>query len=166
MRWMRSRCMVARPSRALSWPPTHLRWKILLVFCISSVATHFYIKWWQRLIFNIFLAGVWQHPQHRPVCKRLHGWACFPVRRGTHTLESHLNTQRQDVQSWILDFSPPQFQNNPEPDLEVVVCSGYGKNGALAVLQVSKSFFPTSAAPSEHVWWRGPSATAPVMVLK
>lgn len=29
-----------------------------------------------------------------------------------------------------------QFQSNPEPDLEVVVCSGYGKNGALSVLQV------------------------------
>lgn len=37
--------------------------------------------------------------------------------------------------------SPPppllQFQSNPEPDLEVVVCSGYGKNGALSVLQVN-----------------------------
>lgn len=29
-----------------------------------------------------------------------------------------------------------QFQNSPEPDLEIVVCSGYGKNGALSVLQV------------------------------
>lgn len=29
-----------------------------------------------------------------------------------------------------------QFQSNPEPDLEVVVCSGNGKNGALSVLQV------------------------------
>nr|XP_021544417.1 cleavage and polyadenylation specificity factor subunit 1 [Neomonachus schauinslandi] len=27
------------------------------------------------------------------------------------------------------------FQNSPEPDLEIVVCSGYGKNGALSVLQ-------------------------------
>lgn len=31
----------------------------------------------------------------------------------------------------------PQFQSNPEPDLEVVVCSGHGKNGALSVLQVT-----------------------------
>lgn len=31
---------------------------------------------------------------------------------------------------------PAQFQNSPEPDLEIVVCSGYGKNGALSVLQV------------------------------
>lgn len=31
---------------------------------------------------------------------------------------------------------PLQFQNSPEPDLEIVVCSGYGKNGALSVLQV------------------------------
>lgn len=29
-----------------------------------------------------------------------------------------------------------QFQNSPEPDLEIVMCSGYGKNGALSVLQV------------------------------
>lgn len=33
--------------------------------------------------------------------------------------------------------SYPQFQSNPEPDLEVVVCSGFGKNGALSVLQVT-----------------------------
>ncbi|ELK11750.1 Cleavage and polyadenylation specificity factor subunit 1 [Pteropus alecto] len=30
-----------------------------------------------------------------------------------------------------------QFQNSPEPDLEIVMCSGYGKNGALSVLQKS-----------------------------
>lgn len=36
----------------------------------------------------------------------------------------------------FLTSSSPQFQSNPEPDLEVVVCSGYGKNGALSVLQV------------------------------
>eukprot|EP00069_Balaena_mysticetus_P012294 bmy_07563T0 len=30
-----------------------------------------------------------------------------------------------------------EFQNSPEPDLEIVVCSGYGKNGALSVLQKS-----------------------------
>lgn len=34
-------------------------------------------------------------------------------------------------------FLSEEFQGNPEPDLEVVVCSGYGKNGALSVLQVS-----------------------------
>ncbi|CAG5883736.1 unnamed protein product [Menidia menidia] len=34
-------------------------------------------------------------------------------------------------------FLSEEFQSNPEPDLEVVVCSGYGKNGALSVLQVS-----------------------------
>lgn len=38
---------------------------------------------------------------------------------------------------WLLKKSYPQFQSNPEPDLEVVVCSGYGKNGALSVLQVN-----------------------------
>uniref|UniRef100_A0A8C3XL80 Cleavage and polyadenylation specificity factor subunit 1 n=1 Tax=Chelydra serpentina TaxID=8475 RepID=A0A8C3XL80_CHESE len=34
-------------------------------------------------------------------------------------------------------FLSEEFQNNPEPDLEIVVCSGYGKNGALSVLQKS-----------------------------
>uniref|UniRef100_A0A7N4P140 Cleavage and polyadenylation specificity factor subunit 1 n=1 Tax=Sarcophilus harrisii TaxID=9305 RepID=A0A7N4P140_SARHA len=32
-------------------------------------------------------------------------------------------------------FLSEEFQNSPEPDLEIVVCSGYGKNGALSVLQ-------------------------------
>ncbi|GAA6071458.1 cleavage and polyadenylation specificity factor subunit 1 isoform X1, partial [Tachysurus ichikawai] len=32
-------------------------------------------------------------------------------------------------------FLSEEFQSNPEPDLEVVVCSGYGKNGAMSVLQ-------------------------------
>nr|XP_013802067.1 PREDICTED: cleavage and polyadenylation specificity factor subunit 1 [Apteryx mantelli mantelli] len=34
-------------------------------------------------------------------------------------------------------LSSSQFQNSPEPDLEIVLCSGYGKNGALSVLQKS-----------------------------
>ncbi|XP_051526250.1 cleavage and polyadenylation specificity factor subunit 1-like [Myxocyprinus asiaticus] len=34
-------------------------------------------------------------------------------------------------------FLSEEFQSNLEPDLEVVVCSGYGKNGALSVLQKS-----------------------------
>ncbi|KAG8134060.1 putative Cleavage and polyadenylation specificity factor subunit 1 isoform 2 protein [Naja naja] len=34
-------------------------------------------------------------------------------------------------------FLSEEFQNSPEPDLEIVVCSGYGKNGALSVLQKS-----------------------------
>uniref|UniRef100_A0A8C1SWR3 Cleavage and polyadenylation specificity factor subunit 1 n=1 Tax=Cyprinus carpio TaxID=7962 RepID=A0A8C1SWR3_CYPCA len=33
-------------------------------------------------------------------------------------------------------FLSEEFQTNPEPDLEVVVGSGYGKNGALSVLQM------------------------------
>lgn len=36
-----------------------------------------------------------------------------------------------------LVFLCPQFQTNPEPDLEIVVCSGFGKNGGLSVLQVN-----------------------------
>ncbi|XP_043925808.1 cleavage and polyadenylation specificity factor subunit 1 [Protopterus annectens] len=34
-------------------------------------------------------------------------------------------------------FLSEEFQNSLEPDLEIVVCSGYGKNGALSVLQRS-----------------------------
>nr|XP_020739769.1 cleavage and polyadenylation specificity factor subunit 1 isoform X5 [Odocoileus virginianus texanus] len=34
-------------------------------------------------------------------------------------------------------FLSEEFQNSLEPDLEIVVCSGYGKNGALSVLQKS-----------------------------
>ncbi|NWU73341.1 CPSF1 factor, partial [Pterocles burchelli] len=34
-------------------------------------------------------------------------------------------------------FLSEEFQNSPEPDLEIVLCSGYGKNGALSVLQRS-----------------------------
>ncbi|XP_058877299.1 cleavage and polyadenylation specificity factor subunit 1 [Acipenser ruthenus] len=34
-------------------------------------------------------------------------------------------------------FLSEEFQDSPEPDLEVVVCSGFGKNGALSVLQRS-----------------------------
>ncbi|XP_051631982.1 cleavage and polyadenylation specificity factor subunit 1-like, partial [Manacus candei] len=39
-------------------------------------------------------------------------------------------------------FLSEEFQNSPEPDLEIVLCSGYGKNGALTVLQV----------PQKHPW--------------
>ncbi|XP_028673862.1 cleavage and polyadenylation specificity factor subunit 1 [Erpetoichthys calabaricus] len=52
-------------------------------------------------------------------------------------------------------FLSEEFQNNPEPDLEVVVCSGYGKNGALSVLQ--KSIRPqvvtTFELPGCHDMW-------------
>lgn len=34
-------------------------------------------------------------------------------------------------------FLSEEFQSSPEPDLEIVLCSGYGKNGALSVLQKS-----------------------------
>uniref|UniRef100_A0A673HEF1 Cleavage and polyadenylation specificity factor subunit 1-like n=1 Tax=Sinocyclocheilus rhinocerous TaxID=307959 RepID=A0A673HEF1_9TELE len=48
-----------------------------------------------------------------------------------------------------------KFQTNPEPDLEVVVCSGFGKNGALSVLQ--KSIRPqvvtTFELPGCHDMW-------------
>ncbi|TRZ02096.1 hypothetical protein DNTS_012420 [Danionella cerebrum] len=46
-------------------------------------------------------------------------------------------------------FLSEEFQTNPEPDLEVVVCSGYGKNGALSVLQVVTTF----ELPGCHDMW-------------
>ena len=33
-------------------------------------------------------------------------------------------------------FLSEEFQNSIDPDLELVTCSGYGKNGALSVLEV------------------------------
>ncbi|KAI6061987.1 cleavage and polyadenylation specificity factor subunit 1 isoform X4 [Aix galericulata] len=50
-------------------------------------------------------------------------------------------------------FLSEEFQNSPEPDLEIVLCSGYGKNGALSVLQAETSTTGESsekdAAPPE-----------------
>uniref|UniRef100_A0A671SU47 Cleavage and polyadenylation specificity factor subunit 1 n=1 Tax=Sinocyclocheilus anshuiensis TaxID=1608454 RepID=A0A671SU47_9TELE len=55
----------------------------------------------------------------------------------------------------ILNPEYATFQTNPEPDLEVVVCSGFGKNGALSVLQ--KSIRPqvvtTFELPGCHDMW-------------
>ncbi|XP_018430492.1 PREDICTED: cleavage and polyadenylation specificity factor subunit 1, partial [Nanorana parkeri] len=52
-------------------------------------------------------------------------------------------------------FLSEEFQNSPEPDLEIVLCSGYGKNGALSVLQ--KSIRPqvvtTFELPGCHDMW-------------
>uniref|UniRef100_A0A673KXS6 RSE1/DDB1/CPSF1 second beta-propeller domain-containing protein n=1 Tax=Sinocyclocheilus rhinocerous TaxID=307959 RepID=A0A673KXS6_9TELE len=52
-------------------------------------------------------------------------------------------------------FLSEEFQTNPEPDLEVVVGSGYGKNGALSVLK--KSIRPqvvtTFELPGCHDMW-------------
>ncbi|KAI3358341.1 hypothetical protein L3Q82_014785, partial [Scortum barcoo] len=48
-----------------------------------------------------------------------------------------------------------EFQSNPEPDLEVVVCSGYGKNGALSVLQrsIRPQVVTTFELPGCHDMW-------------
>ncbi|XP_068093974.1 cleavage and polyadenylation specificity factor subunit 1 isoform X2 [Hyperolius riggenbachi] len=52
-------------------------------------------------------------------------------------------------------FLSEEFQNSLEPDLEIVLCSGYGKNGALSVLQ--KSIRPqvvtTFELPGCHDMW-------------
>ncbi|OCT75154.1 hypothetical protein XELAEV_18034144mg [Xenopus laevis] len=52
-------------------------------------------------------------------------------------------------------FLSEEFQESPEPDLEIVLCSGYGKNGALSVLQ--KSIRPqvvtTFELPGCHDMW-------------
>lgn len=54
-----------------------------------------------------------------------------------------------------------QFQNSPEPDLEIVVCSGYGKNGALSVLQVR------GGRGCGASWWElGGLTPAPIVLLE
>lgn len=52
-------------------------------------------------------------------------------------------------------FLSEEFQTNPEPDLEVVVCSGYGKNGALSVLQrsIRPQVVTTFELPGCHDMW-------------
>ncbi|XP_030644756.1 cleavage and polyadenylation specificity factor subunit 1 [Chanos chanos] len=52
-------------------------------------------------------------------------------------------------------FLSEEFQGNPEPDLEVVVCSGYGKNGALSVLQrsIRPQVVTTFELPGCHDMW-------------
>ncbi|CAG05995.1 unnamed protein product [Tetraodon nigroviridis] len=52
-------------------------------------------------------------------------------------------------------FLSEEFQGNPEPDLEVVVCSGHGKNGALSVLQrsIRPQVVTTFELPGCHDMW-------------
>uniref|UniRef100_A0A667XJ31 Cleavage and polyadenylation specificity factor subunit 1 n=1 Tax=Myripristis murdjan TaxID=586833 RepID=A0A667XJ31_9TELE len=52
-------------------------------------------------------------------------------------------------------FLSEEFQSTPEPDLEVVVCSGYGKNGALSVLQrsIRPQVVTTFELPGCHDMW-------------
>lgn len=52
-------------------------------------------------------------------------------------------------------FLSEEFQSNPEPDLEVVVCSGFGKNGALSVLQrsIRPQVVTTFELPGCHDMW-------------
>ncbi|XP_047663754.1 cleavage and polyadenylation specificity factor subunit 1 isoform X2 [Tachysurus fulvidraco] len=52
-------------------------------------------------------------------------------------------------------FLSEEFQSNPEPDLEVVVCSGYGKNGAMSVLQrsIRPQVVTTFELPGCHDMW-------------
>ncbi|XP_029135227.2 cleavage and polyadenylation specificity factor subunit 1 isoform X2 [Labrus bergylta] len=52
-------------------------------------------------------------------------------------------------------FLSEEFQGNPEPDLEVVVCSGNGKNGALSVLQrsIRPQVVTTFELPGCHDMW-------------
>ncbi|NXN95197.1 CPSF1 factor, partial [Rhinopomastus cyanomelas] len=52
-------------------------------------------------------------------------------------------------------FLSEEFQNSPEPDLEIVLCSGYGKNGALSVLQrsIRPQVVTTFELPGCHDMW-------------
>ncbi|KAK6327576.1 hypothetical protein J4Q44_G00032210 [Coregonus suidteri] len=52
-------------------------------------------------------------------------------------------------------FLSEEFQTNPEPDLEIVVCSGFGKNGGLSVLQrsIRPQVVTTFELPGCHDLW-------------
>ncbi|KAL0962202.1 hypothetical protein UPYG_G00337050 [Umbra pygmaea] len=52
-------------------------------------------------------------------------------------------------------FLSEEFQSNPEPDLEIVVCSGHGKNGGLSVLQrsIRPQVVTTFELPGCHDMW-------------
>uniref|UniRef100_A0A8C5DQ71 Cleavage and polyadenylation specificity factor subunit 1 n=1 Tax=Gouania willdenowi TaxID=441366 RepID=A0A8C5DQ71_GOUWI len=52
-------------------------------------------------------------------------------------------------------FLSEEFQSSSDPDLEVVVCSGYGKNGALSVLQrsIRPQVVTTFELPGCHDMW-------------
>uniref|UniRef100_A0A8C8CAP8 Cleavage and polyadenylation specificity factor subunit 1 n=1 Tax=Oncorhynchus tshawytscha TaxID=74940 RepID=A0A8C8CAP8_ONCTS len=52
-------------------------------------------------------------------------------------------------------FLSEEFQTNPEPDLEIVVCSGFGKNGGLSVLQrsIRPQVVTTFELPGCHDMW-------------
>ncbi|KAM6350471.1 LOW QUALITY PROTEIN: cleavage and polyadenylation specificity factor subunit 1, partial [Podargus strigoides] len=51
-------------------------------------------------------------------------------------------------------FLSEEFQSSPEPDLEIVLCSGYGKNGALSVLQRTiRPQVVTTFAPGCYDMW-------------
>ncbi|NXI44787.1 CPSF1 factor, partial [Galbula dea] len=52
-------------------------------------------------------------------------------------------------------FLSEEFQSSPEPDLEIVLCSGYGKNGALTVLQrsIRPQVVTTFELPGCHDMW-------------
>uniref|UniRef100_A0A671UPB0 Cleavage and polyadenylation specificity factor subunit 1 n=1 Tax=Sparus aurata TaxID=8175 RepID=A0A671UPB0_SPAAU len=79
---------------------------------------------------------------------------------------TQLATYSFEVCDSILNIGPcamasmgePAFlseESNPEPDLEVVVCSGYGKNGALSVLQrsIRPQVVTTFELPGCHDMW-------------
>uniref|UniRef100_A0A673AL61 Cleavage and polyadenylation specificity factor subunit 1 n=1 Tax=Sphaeramia orbicularis TaxID=375764 RepID=A0A673AL61_9TELE len=79
---------------------------------------------------------------------------------------TQLATYSFEVCDSILNIGPcatasmgePAFlseETNPEPDLEVVVCSGYGKNGALSVLQrsIRPQVVTTFELPGCHDMW-------------
>uniref|UniRef100_A0A8C1TW48 Cleavage and polyadenylation specificity factor subunit 1 n=1 Tax=Cyprinus carpio TaxID=7962 RepID=A0A8C1TW48_CYPCA len=79
---------------------------------------------------------------------------------------TQLATYSFEVCDSILNIGPcasasmgePAFlseETNPEPDLEVVVCSGFGKNGALSVLQrsIRPQVVTTFELPGCHDMW-------------
>ena len=49
-------------------------------------------------------------------------------------------------------FLSEEFGNSPYPDIELVTTSGYSKNGALSVLQVSHEYFHICMCIAITLW--------------
>uniref|UniRef100_A0A4W3GPJ6 Cleavage and polyadenylation specificity factor subunit 1 n=1 Tax=Callorhinchus milii TaxID=7868 RepID=A0A4W3GPJ6_CALMI len=100
--------------------------------------------------------------------ERQKSWASIEVYGNEAQSGTQLATYSFEVCDSILNIGPcvnasmgepaflsEEFQNNPEPDLEIVVCSGYGKNGALSVLQrsIRAQVVTTFELPGCHDMW-------------
>uniref|UniRef100_A0AAY5EY66 RSE1/DDB1/CPSF1 second beta-propeller domain-containing protein n=1 Tax=Electrophorus electricus TaxID=8005 RepID=A0AAY5EY66_ELEEL len=119
---------------------------------------------------NLVVAGTSQLYVYRTIhdYEVSYGISCLVVYGSEAQSGTQLATYSFEVCDSILNIGPcvnasmgepaflsEEFQSNPEPDLEVVVCSGYGKNGALSVLQrsIRPQVVTTFELPGCHDMW-------------